>query len=229
MKNFKLFSFSLALCFLQSSFADVLDQGGKDGIKKVLVPDMKNSLYQVCSVDTDGTLNLSFDCNPDLLTRVFGAGEIFKRKPDQVFELTTPLNPTYGENVVNVTYDHTLFALEYSANNGRSAVIVTSPTSDSPQKFLNRSGWLMNTSSLATEVQEVNGLKVGDTVCVKIGDHDVPALISKLFKNGQELIIRSKTHKKGEVLGIPVPIRTFWDTFITTPNIYKCPETLSQD
>lgn len=199
MKFVKIVSIMIAVIYSQVLFSD-------ESLRKVYVPSAKSvgnvgRLRKVCSVDPDGVLNVGFYCKPDFLERLLDNTEIIKLKPSEAIELTTPLNPTYGDNLVYVVRDSVLFSLYYSRADGVSQVFVEGILPDAHRKFVRGDGWTMPTDKLAKMVTQEGDFKVGDQYCLKEidpqGNDKTPVIITHLFEKNNTVIVNSVAPLKG--------------------------------
>lgn len=149
---------------------------------------VRGEVVELCSKNPDGTYTVAIRCKYDWLDMPFIAYRADQkqiRKPSEVSEIITPIHSRRSKDSVYAIFQKALVEVKYSTIDGRSSIFVYQPSDETPHKFSSGSGWLVDTSALATEVNEVDGFKKGDTFCLKQSPegypNGLPVKIARLF------------------------------------------------
>jgi len=190
---------------------------------KKIHDNIKNRVVEICSVDSDGTLNVAGRCVYNLVDIPFiayRADPKLKRKPTEVTEIVTPINTFRDKNSVYAIFNHALVEINYGMADGRSNIIVYKTSDETLRKYSPTSGWIVNNTQLATEVNEISGYKLGDQFCLArspAGYPDgLPVKITHLFNKDRYAVV--DTISKG-FLGMG---NTFSFHFTEFSNLIKC-------
>lgn len=182
-------NFIAIMAFSISQFANAED------FKKIH-DNINNRVVEICSVDSDGTLNVAGRCVYNLVDIPFIAylaDPKLKRKPTEVTQIVTPINTIRDENSVYAIFNHALVEINYGMADGRSNIIIFKTSGETLRKYSPTSGWLVNNSELATEVNEINGYKLGDEYCLAKSPrgypNGLPVKITHLFSKDRYVVV----------------------------------------
>ena len=211
-------------CSLMLTFAFSSQLGAAEEFKKIH-DKVRGQAVELCSKNPDGTFTVAIRCKYDWLDMPFIAYQVDQkqvRKPSEVSEIITPIHSKRTKDSVYAIFQKALVEVNYSTADGRSSIFVYNPSGETPHKFSSGSGWLVETSALATEVNEVPGFKKGDTFCLKESPEGYPqrlqVKIKRLFNQEHYAVV--DTLNEG-FMGMG---NTFTDHFTDLGNLIACSE-----
>lgn len=167
---------------------------------KKIFDNTTQSVKEVCSTDSDGSVNVATRCHYDLIDIPFiayAADPKIKRKATEVTDIISPVHNIFKrKDAVYVVFQHALAEVSYDMADGRSNLTVFQPSDDTLKKYGFGTSWLAKTTSLSKEVPEFGGFKVGDRFCLNKPPSEgfpvgIPVKITHLFNNENYAVVDS--------------------------------------
>lgn len=199
---------------------------------KKIHDNITDKVVEVCSVDADGTLNIASRCVYnwiDIPIISYAADPKLKRRPTEVTEIITPVHNIFRrKDAVYAVFQHSLVEISYGMADGKSSITIFQPSGETLQKYTQDSTWLAKTSSLGTEVDEVDGYKKGDKFCLRQSPYEgypigLPVKITHLFNTDHFAVV--DTQSTG-FLGMGYTLKFY---FTALSNLMKCEDKSTLD
>jgi hypothetical protein len=163
---------------------------------KKIYDNINQRVIEVCSTNTDGSMNVAIRCHYDWIDIPFisyAADPKLKRTSKELTEIITPIHTMKTKDSVYGIFRHALVEINYGMANNISSVILLKPSDETPRSYKSLSGWVINNDDLGREVNEVQGHKKGDVLCLKESPdgyrNGLQVKITKLFDQDHYAVV----------------------------------------